>query len=47
MNIVKLSAKNLGDYEKLSSSDIAENIGRSCYRGLIAYDDAKALGAIV
>ncbi len=47
MNIVKLSPGNIGDYEKLSSCDFAENIGRICYRGLIAYDDTKALGILV
>lgn len=47
MEIVKLTQKNLGEYEGFPLSDEAENVGRKCYLGLMAIDDDRAVGVIL
>ena len=47
MEIKEINHANLSDHEELASSDEAENIGRTCCRGLMAYDMFESKGAIV
>ena len=48
MKIKILGESNINDYEPLAVSDEAENTGRPCYRGYVAYDaDDKAVGAMM
>ena len=48
MKIKILGESNINDYEPLAASDEAENTGRQCYRGYVAYDaDDKAVGAMM
>ena len=46
MEIVEITSGNIGDYLPLSKSDVSENVGRLCYKGLMALCDDKAVGAI-
>ncbi len=47
MDIRDITQENICEYEELANSNEAENIGRSCYKGLMAYDDDTAVGCIV
>ncbi len=47
MDIRELTKENICDYEELERSDVAENVERDCFRGLMAYADDEAVGCIV
>lgn len=47
MNINDLNTGNFSDYSPLALSNETENIERSCYHGLMAYEDSTATGAII
>ena len=46
MKIIVLTEDNVQDYEEFIPEDVAENIGRTYYRGIIA-EDEKPLGGMI
>ena len=47
MKMTVLTVDNIEDYRDFIGADMAENIGRNYYRGLIAEDGSECLGGII
>ena len=47
MEIIELNADNISDYEDIIDPDVAENIGREFYHGILAEDEGSPSGALV
>ncbi len=47
MEIIELNADNISDYEDIIDPDVAENIGREFYHGILAEDEGSPSGALI